>query len=96
MRFFYLLLLVPTVALRLAVASAVVASLGRLGVSAWSALYMPHALSEQAAQYGPIGVTFSIFTYLLAGALVYTIAPLLVVTWTRRRQSPDKSPAAGV
>ena len=83
-------------AVRIAAASAVVASLGRLGVSAWSAVYMPHALSEQAAQYGPIGVTFSIFTYLLAGALVYTIAPLLVVTWTRRRQSPDKSPAAGV
>ena len=78
-------LLVPAASRRLAVASAVVSSVGRVGLSAWAALYFPASLSDQAAQFGPIGVTFAIFTYILAGVLVYVCAPLLVTTWVQWR-----------
>lgn len=74
-------LLVPSVPSRLVLASAIVSGAGRLGVALWSAIYMPSALSEQAAQYGPIGVTFAIFTYLLVNVVVYVGAPVLVTTW---------------
>lgn len=76
-------LLVPSAPTRLMAASAVVSSLGRLLIAAWAAIYMPGALSQQADQYGPIGVTFALFTYILVGVLVYVIAPLLVTTWVK-------------
>jgi membrane protein len=79
-------LLVPSAGRRLLVASAVTSMIGRLGLTAWAAIYFPTSLSEQAAQYGPIGVTFAIFTYILAGVLVYVCAPLLVTTWVAWRR----------
>ncbi len=78
-------LLVPPAPTRLVAASAIVSSLGRLGMAAWAAVYMPRTLDGQAAQYGPIGVTFAIFTYLLVAALVYVSAPLVVTTWVAWR-----------
>lgn len=78
-------LLVPAVGRGLIVASAIASSLGRLGITIWAALYMPTSLSDQAAQYGPIGVTFAIFTYILAGVVVYVGAPLTVTTWVQWR-----------
>lgn len=78
-------LLVPAAPRRLMYASAIVSSLGRLGLGAWAALYMPAALENQAEQYGPIGVTFAIFTYILVGVIVYLLAPLIVTTWGRWR-----------
>jgi membrane protein len=84
-------LLVPTVRVPLLLVTAAVSSLGRLAVSLWATIYMPNALDHQASQYGPIGVTFAIFTYLLAGALVYTGAPLLVTTWVMRRDARTTS-----
>jgi membrane protein len=78
-------LLVPSASRRLTVASAMVSSVGRVGLSAWAAIYFPPSLSDQAAQFGPIGVTFAIFTYILAGVLVYVTAPLLVTTWVQWR-----------
>ena len=85
-------LLVPTVEIRLVLATAAVANVGRFGLGIWATLYMPKSLSAQAAQYGPIGVTFAIFTYLLAAVLVYLAAPLIVTTWVRRRArvEPDE------
>lgn len=74
-------LLVPTVCTRLIAASAATSTLGRFGIAIWAALYMPASLTNQAAQFGPIGVTFAIFTYLLAGVLVYVCSPLIVTTW---------------
>lgn len=76
-------LLVPSAPRRMIVASAVVSSLGRVIIAAWAAIYMPASLSQQAEQYGPIGVTFAIFTYILVGVLAYLVAPLLVTTWVR-------------
>jgi membrane protein len=78
-------LLVPSAPLRMVAASAVASSLGRAGLAIWAFIYMPRSLSQQAEQYGPIGVTFAIFTYLLAGALVYLVAPLIVTTWVTWR-----------
>jgi membrane protein len=78
-------LLVPSAPLRMMVASAVVSSLGRAGLAVWAYVYMPRSLSSQADQYGPIGVTFALFTYILAGVLVYVVAPLIVTTWVRWR-----------
>jgi len=93
-------LLVPQAPNRLVVASAVVSGAGRLGVTAWAAVYMPTAMSEQAAQYGPIGVTFTIFTYLLVNVIVYVGAPLLVTTWVawrrERRDQPARSDAVSI
>lgn len=79
-------LLVPSVRMPLVVASAITSSLGRFGIAIWAAVYMPRSLSDQAAQFGPIGVTFAIFTYLLAGVLVYVCAPLIVTTWVQWRE----------
>jgi membrane protein len=78
-------LLVPSAPVRLVMASSVLSSLGRVLIAAWAAIYMPASLSQQAAQYGPIGVTFSIFTYIFVGVLAYLIAPLLVTTWVTWR-----------
>lgn len=76
-------LLVPNAPRRLVYASAVLSSIGRVFIAAWAAIYMPASLSQQAEQYGPIGVTFAIFTYILVGVMAYLIAPLLVTTWVR-------------
>lgn len=79
-------LLVPAAPIRLMLASATVSSLGRFGIAVWAAFYMPRALENQAQQYGPIGVTFALFTYILVGVLVYLVAPLIVTTWIRWRR----------
>jgi membrane protein len=79
-------LLVPTARTRLIAASAIVSSVGRLGMAIWATVYMPRTLNTQAALYGPIGVTFAIFTYLLVAALVYVCAPLIVTTWVAWRE----------
>lgn len=76
-------LLVPSAPVRMRAASAVVSSLGRAGIGVWAYVYMPRSLSSQADQYGPIGVTFALFTYILAGVFVYVVAPLLVTTWVK-------------
>ena len=90
-------LLVPAAARSLVLASAAMSSFGRMLVTAWAALYMPASLSDQAAQYGPIGVTFALFTYILVGVIMYLVAPLLVTTWVQwRRESPAATPAAAV
>ncbi len=79
-------LLVPTVPRRLLVPTAIMSTLGRVGVGAWSALYMPATLSEQAEQFGPIGVTFALFTLMLVGVVVNLSAPVIVTVWDERSQ----------
>ena len=88
-------LLVPSAPMRMMVASAVVSSLGRAGLAIWAYVYMPRSLSSQADQYGPIGVTFALFTYILAGVLVYVVAPLIVTTWVRWRAERQVAALAG-
>jgi hypothetical protein len=88
-------LLVPSAPVRMMAASAIVSSLGRAGIAVWAYVYMPRSLSSQADQYGPIGVTFALFTYILAGVLVYVVAPLLVTTWVRWRAERGTRVSAG-
>lgn len=80
-------LLVPSIPRRLLVPSALLGGIGRVGLTVWSAIYMPRSLSSQAEQFGPIGVTFALFTLILAGVFVYLSAPLLVSVWFRRRET---------
>lgn len=88
-------LLVPTVPRYLLVPTAIVSMVGRGGVGVWSAIYMPATLSEQAEQFGPIGVTFSLFTLILAGVIVNLAAPVIVTVWDeRRRGAPERPPLA--
>jgi membrane protein len=82
-------LLVPTAAIRLVLATAADANVGRFGLATWAYLYMSKSLSAQADQYGPIGVTFALFTYLLAAVLVYLAAPLIVTTWVTWRAKAE-------
>lgn len=101
----YLVLLVLTAGQlarhRVAVGGVLVA-VGRLGVGAWGALYLPRAFAHQAELYGPIGVVFSFFTLLFASTAA-TVGALLVAkvfTEPRRRNRPpapncDLGPATG-
>jgi uncharacterized BrkB/YihY/UPF0761 family membrane protein len=68
---------------RLLVAAALV-SLGRLGVTIWSAVYLPGLLSRQAEHFGPIGVVFSLFSWIFASMFVLLLATQLGAVLTRR------------
>ena len=59
-------------------------TIGRVGVGLWSALYMPATLNSQAEQYGPIGVTFALFTLILVSVVVNLAAPVIVTVWDER------------
>ncbi len=89
-------LLVPTLPRRFLVPSAVLGGIGRVGLTVWSAIYMPRSLTSQAEQFGPIGVTFALFTLILAGVFVYLGAPLLVSVWFRRRDGVTPPADAGL
>ena len=47
---------------------------------------MPRTLESQAQQFGPIGVTFSLFTLILVGVVVMLVAPLLVAVFDQRKR----------
>jgi uncharacterized BrkB/YihY/UPF0761 family membrane protein len=68
---------------RLLVAAGLV-SLGRLGVTLWSGLYLPGLLTRQAEHFGPIGVVFSLFSWIFASMFVLLFATLLAAVLTRR------------
>lgn len=78
-------LLVPALRRATLIPAAAMGVVGHIGLSAWAAIYMPATLSNQALQFGPIGVTFSLFTFFLAAVVVILVAPLLVVVWQDRR-----------
>jgi membrane protein len=77
-------LLVPTLQRSIMYPSICLAVIGRVGIAIWAGLYMPATLSNQANQFGAIGVTFSLFTYFLVAVAVLLLAPLLVVVWRDR------------
>lgn len=78
-------LLVPTVPRHQLVPTAIVGTVGRIGVGVWATLYMPATLSKQAEQYGPIGLTFALFTLMLVAVVVNLVAPVIVTVWDERR-----------
>ncbi len=77
-------LLVPTVPRHLLVPSAILSTVGRVGVGLWATIYMPRTLSEQAEQFGPIGVTFALFTLMLVSVVVNLVAPVMATVWDER------------
>ena len=79
-------LLVPTISRRLLIPSAILSSVGHMGIVIWAAIYMPRTLESQAQQFGPIGVTFSLFTLILVGVVEMLVAPLLVAVFDQRRR----------
>ena len=79
--------IVPSLSKRLLVATAIVGVVGQLGLTIWAAIYMPRALTSQAEQFGPIGVTFALFTFVLVAATLILIAPLIVSVWHQRAQA---------
>lgn len=82
---FGLSLLVPSVSFRQLLAVGFLSGFGRIALSSWAYFYMPRALDSQAAQYGAIGVTFALFTLILAGVILMLLSPLMVSTWVMRR-----------
>ncbi len=78
-------LLVPAVPRGQLFAVGVLNGVARIALSSWAIFYMPRALDSQAAQYGAIGVTFALFTLILAGVILMLLAPLMVSTWVMRR-----------
>ena len=79
-------LLVPSIAKNLLIPSAILSGIGHMGIVIWAAIYMPRTLESQAEQFGPIGVTFSLFTLILVGVVVMLVAPLLVAVFDQRKR----------
>lgn len=79
-------LLVPAVPRGQLAAVGLLNGVGRIALSSWAVFYMPRALESQASQYGAIGVTFALFTLILAGVIIMLIAPLMVSTWVLRKR----------
>lgn len=64
--------------------------LGVVAVSVWSRLWMPNLLVEQGQRYGAIGVSFAMFTWLYAIAIVLVAGATLggAVEDVRLRRQP--------
>jgi len=58
------------------------ATVGRLGIVAWSAIFLTQSIIRQAETYGPIGVVFAVFTGLLVYWAVLLGATLLAAVIT--------------
>lgn len=83
------------VARRRIMLAAALVTVGRIGLAIWSAVYMPHALDSQASQYGPLGVVFSMFTFIVASVGVLLIATLLAAVLTSPSASlPERDPGS--
>jgi len=80
-------LLVPSIRTQLLLPTAVLGGIARLAMVVWGSIYMPRTLQQQAEQFGPIGVTFSLFTLILVNVVAMLVAPLLVAVWDQRRGS---------
>jgi uncharacterized BrkB/YihY/UPF0761 family membrane protein len=58
------------------------ASVGRLGIVVWSAIFLTPSIIRQSEAYGPIGVVFALFTGLLVYWAVLLGATLLAAVLT--------------
>lgn len=70
------------VARRRILVSASFATVGRLGILVWSAIFLTPSIVRQAESYGPIGVVFALFTGLLVYWAVLLGATLLAAVIT--------------
>ena len=62
--------------------AAVFATIGRLGIVVWSALFLTKSMVRQAEAYGPIGVVFALFSGLLVYWIVLLGSTLLAAVLT--------------
>ena len=62
--------------------AAVFATVGRLGIVVWSALFLTKSMVRQAEAYGPIGVVFALFSGLLVYWIVLLGSTLLAAVLT--------------
>jgi membrane protein len=53
---------------------ALLSALGMSGVGIWTVLYMPHAISDSAEQYGVFGIGFALLSWLFVTACVLVAA----------------------
>ena len=56
------------------VPQALLTAIGIVGVGIWSTIYMPEAISSSAKQFGVVGVSFALLTWLVALSFAIVIA----------------------
>jgi membrane protein len=71
------LLLSGRVTRRQLLPGALTAGAGQVVVSVYSAIWMPHLISENAARYGVIGVTFALLTWLIVVSAAIVVAAVV-------------------
>jgi membrane protein len=67
------LLLSRRIPLRRLLPGAVVAGVGQTAFSVYSAIWMPHVIAQNANQYGVIGVTFALLSWLVVLGLAVVV-----------------------
>ncbi len=63
----------------------VATTVGLVLVNVYSAVWLPHTLSREASTFGPIGVAFTIFSWLLAIGFAIVVGAVLGAVWSERR-----------
>lgn len=75
------------VARRRLILAAVLVAISKAGTAVWALYYLAHSMSRQAELYGPLGVVFAIFTYLLVTSVTMLVATLLAAVITESSES---------
>jgi membrane protein len=86
------LLLARRVSWRRLLPQAVLTSVGLSSLYVASAIYMPHAVSASAGQFGAIGVAFALLSWLFIAGLVLVVAAALGTALVPPTESPGKRP----
>ena len=63
---------------------AALTALGIIGVGVWSSIYMSRAVASSAEQFGSVGVSFALLTWLVALGFTIVIATVLGVVTQQR------------
>lgn len=66
-------------------------AVGRIGLVVWTMTYLARSLSEQAEQFGALGVVFSLFTYFLASTVVMLVATMVAAVLTEPAGARDEA-----
>jgi membrane protein len=85
------LLLSGRVTRRRLLPGALAAGAGQVVISVYSATWMPHLVSQNAARYGVIGVTFALLTWLIVLSAAMVVAAV-VSAEAGERQGPGSEP----
>jgi uncharacterized BrkB/YihY/UPF0761 family membrane protein len=88
------LLLSGRVTRRRLLPGALTAGAGQVVISIYSATWMPHLISDNAARYGVIGVTFALLTWLIIVSAAMVVAAV-VSAEAGQRQAAEPDPVPG-